>query len=169
MNIYESDIYFKSEEFKNDNRQALIEMLFVYFEKFRKNGYKFVDIPAECKAASNAYMKKSDNIYNWFSENYEEDKNSVVMIKDTYNAFKESELYINMTKQEKRANNLHNYTEEIKENMFIGKHFKDRDTTHNKIKYKSAYIVGYREKSRGEENTYTNANADDGFNAEEKE
>ena len=74
-----------------------------------------------------------------------------------------------MTKQEKRANNLHNYTEEIKENMFIGKHFKARDTTHNKIKYKSAYIVGFAEKSRGEENTYTNADEDDGFAAEEKE
>jgi phage/plasmid-associated DNA primase len=168
MNIYESDIYFKSEEFQNENRQALIEMLFVYFEKFKKNGYKFVDIPAECKAASDAYMKKSDNIYNWFTENYEEDKNSVVMIKDTYNAFKESELYINMTKQEKRANNLHNFTEEIKENMFIGKHFKARDTSYKGKQYKSAYIVGFAEKSRGEENTYTNADEDDGFTAEEK-
>jgi phage/plasmid-associated DNA primase len=169
MNIYESDIYFKSSEFKNDNRQALIEMLFVYFEKYRKNGYKFVDIPEECKEASNKYMKKSDNIYNWFSENYVEDKNSVVMIKDAYSAFKESELYINMTKQEKRANNLHNYTEEIKENMFIGKHFKARDTTYKGKQYKSAYIVGFAEKSRGEENTYINADEDDGFSAEEKE
>ena len=142
-NIHLADTYFKSEEFKNDNRQALIEMLFTYFEKFRKNGYKFVDIPEECKEASNKYRKKSDNIYNWFSENYSEDKNSVVMIKNAYSMFKESELYINMTKQEKRANNLHNFTEEIKENMFIGKHFKDRDTTYNKIKYKSAYIVGF--------------------------
>jgi P4 family phage/plasmid primase-like protien len=166
-NIHLSDTYFKSEQFKNDNRQALMEKLFTYFEKFRKNGYKFVDIPEECKEASNKYMKKSDNIYNWFSEKFEENKDSVLMVKTAYNMFKESELYINMTKQEKRANNLHNFTEEIKENIFIGKHFKDRDTTHNKIKYKSAYIVGYAEKSRGEENTYTNANEDNGFNAEE--
>lgn len=170
-NIHLADTYFKSEEFKNDNRQALIEMLFTYFEKFRKNGYKFVDIPEECKEASNKYMKKSDNIYNWFSENFKENKDSVLMIKTAYNMFKESELYINMTKQEKRANNLHNFTEEIKENMFIGKHFKDRDTTHNKIKYKSPYIVGFAEIPREScnENIMTSANEDDGFNAEEKE
>lgn len=170
MNIYESDLYFKSEQFQNDNRQALIEILFTHFEKYRKNGYKFVDIPQECKEASDKYMKKSDNIYNWFSENYNPDINSVLMIKDAYNAFKESDLYMSMSKQEKRANNLHSFTEEIKENMFIGKHFKERDTSHNKIKYKSAYIVGFAEipRERCNENIMTSAN-DDGFNAEEKE
>jgi phage/plasmid-associated DNA primase len=170
MNIYVSDLYFKSEQFQNDNRQALIEILFTYFEKYRKNGYQFVDIPEECKEASNKYMKKSDNIYNWFSENYKEDANSVIMVKNAYNAFKESELYMTMSKQEKRANNLHNFTEEIKENMFIGKYFKPADTYHNKIKYKSAYIVGFAERPREScnDNIMTSAN-DDGFNAEEKE
>lgn len=170
-NIHLSDTYFKSEQFKNDNRQALMEMLFVNFEKFRKNGYKFVDIPEECKEASNKYMKKSDNIYNWFSEKFEENKDSVLMVKTAYNMFKESELYLNMTKQEKRANNLHNFTEEIKENIFIGKYFKKADTTHNKVKYRSAYIVGYAEKSRDScnDDILISANNDDGFSAEEKE
>ena len=172
-NIHMADTYFKSEQFKNENRQELMEMLFVHFEKFRKNGYKFVDIPEECREASKQYMKKSDNIYNWFSENYVENKDSVLMIKTAYNMFKESELYINMTKQDKRSNNLHNFTEEIKENMFVGKYFKKADTYHNKIKYKSPYIVGFAERPREScnENTLTAANdGDDGFNdGEEKE
>jgi phage/plasmid-associated DNA primase len=144
--VYQADPYFKSNHFKEDNRQALIEILLPYFEKFRKNGYKFVDVPQICQDETKKYLKKSDNIYGWFSEQFEEKPDSVLLVKTAYNLFKQSELYINMSKQDKRSNNLHNFTEELRKNMFLKKYFKERDTTYNKKTYKSAYIVGYVER-----------------------
>lgn len=144
--VYQADPYFKSNHFKEDNRQALIEILLPYFEKFRKNGYRFVDVPQICQDETKKYLKKSDNIYGWFSEQFEEKPDSVLLVKTAYNLFKQSELYINMSKQDKRSNNLHNFTEELRKNMFLKKYFKERDTTYNKKTYKSAYIVGYIER-----------------------
>ena len=144
--VFKADPYFKSNQFKEDNRQALIEKLFIRFEKFRKDGYVFVDVPEQCKEESRKYMKKSDNIYGWFSEQFEENQDSVIMLKDAYSLFKQSELYINMSKQEKRSNTLTNFTEEIQKNIFLKKYFRERDTRYNKIKYKSSYIVGYQER-----------------------
>jgi hypothetical protein len=51
-----------------------------------------------------------------------------------------------MSKQEKRSNNLCNFTEELRQNMFLKSYFKERNTTYNKKVYKSAYIVGYIER-----------------------
>lgn len=144
--VYQADPYFKSNHFKEDNRQALIEILLPYFEKFRKNGYKFVDVPQICQDATKKYLKKSDNIYGWFSEQFDEKSDSVLLVKTAFTLFKQSELYINMSKQDKRSNNLHNFTLELQKNMFLKKYFKERDTTYNKKQYKSAYIVGYVER-----------------------
>ena len=158
--IFLSDSYFKSDQFKSDNRQALIEILLPYFDKFRRNSYNFVEIPAECKAASKEYMAMSDDISNWFSENFDENSNSVIMVKDVYAVFTRTELYMNMTKQDKRTNNLNKFTQRLQENMFIGKYFRERDTYHNKIKYKSAFIAGFVEKSRFAGNTERDAAGD---------
>lgn len=146
--IFLSDSYFKTDEFKDDNRQALVEMMLPFFEKFRKNGYNFTEIPEECKAASKEYMSMSDDISNWFSENFDEKSDSVVMVKDVYSIFTHTELYMNMTKQDKRTNNLNKFTQRLKENMFIGKHYREKDSYHNKIRHKAAYIAGFVKKSK---------------------
>lgn len=144
--VYKADPYFKSNQFKDDNRQALIEILLPHFEKFRKNGYVFVDVPEQCREETKKYLKKSDNTYGWFSEQFDAKEESVVMIKDAFILFKQSELYLNMSKQDKRANNLHNFTEELRTNTFLKKHFRERDTTYLRKCYKSPYIVGYEER-----------------------
>lgn len=144
--VYKADPYFKSNQFKDDNRQALIEILLPHFEKFRKNGYVFVDVPEQCREETKKYLKKSDNTYGWFSEQFDAKEESVVMIKDAFILFKQSELYLNMSKQDKRANNLNNFTEELRTNTFLKKHFRERDTYYNKKQYKSSYIVGYEER-----------------------
>jgi phage/plasmid-associated DNA primase len=143
-NIYVADMYFKSDEFKNNNKQALIEILFEYFTKFRKNGYTFVDTPKECKEATNAYMEKSDNTYGWFCENYEKG-DGIIFIKDIFNEYKLSDLYLNMTKQEKRNNNLRNFKNEIQTNVFLQKSYRNADTYYDKKKICQPYIVGYVE------------------------
>jgi hypothetical protein len=51
-----------------------------------------------------------------------------------------------MSKQDKRSNNLTSFTEELRTNTFLKKHFRERDTSYLGKKHKSAYIVGYEER-----------------------
>jgi len=145
-NIYVANTYFKTKEFQIDNRQTLIEMCFKRFEQFRKDGYEFINVPDECREASRAYMAMSDDLSNWFADNFDENKEGVVMVKDIYAKFVMSEYYLNLSKQEKRDNSIGKFKEKLQKNLFIRKYFKEAQTYHNKIRYKSPYIVGFCEK-----------------------
>ena len=50
-------------------------------------------------------MEDSDELMNWFNEFYEktDEPNSCIQIKEMYTQYKQSELYLNMNKNEKRS------------------------------------------------------------------
>ena len=145
-NIYVANSYYKSTEFKIDNRQALIEMCFIQFEKFRQDGYAFINSPVECKAAAKAYMSMSDDLSNWFNDTFEEDKTEIIFVKDIFKKFTASEYYTNLSKQEKRDNNIGKFTQKIQKNLFMRKYFKEARSYHNGVRHLTPFIVGFCEK-----------------------
>jgi P4 family phage/plasmid primase-like protien len=145
-NIHVANAYFKSKEFQIDNRQALIEMCFSKFEIFRQDGYAFINVPDECREASKAYMSMSDDLSNWFADSFEEDITKMIFVKEIYSKFTSSEYYINLSKQEKRDNNLGKFTQKIQKNLFMRKYFKEARSYHNGVRYLTPFIVGFCEK-----------------------
>lgn len=147
-NIMLGNPYYKTEEFKQKYKQALIIILFEYFNKFKNNNYTFKDVPKECKEVATDYMAVSDDIYNWFSEFFEKetekDDKNVIFFDDLYELFTSSNLYLNMTKKDKQNYNLKQFTKKINDNVFLQQFIKPRDTTYNKIKYKKPYIIGFK-------------------------
>lgn len=160
-NIYHANLYYKSDAFKQENRQAFVEILFEYFQKFREAQYKLPEI-AECKQASTDYMAMSDDLSNWFMEECEEDKESYIDVKDLYQKFITTDYYQNMTKQEKRTNNQMKFKDKLKTNLFVGRNYKDADKYFNGKCIRHAFIAGYRikEKRRERENMFQDDNTD---------
>jgi phage/plasmid-associated DNA primase len=77
----------------------------------------------ECvKMRTKKFLVGTDDLLEWFHETYEydEDKTQTLKFKDLYNDFKESGLYRNLTKEERRTCwNKMNFTENIQNNVVL--------------------------------------------------
>jgi hypothetical protein len=67
--------------------------------------------------------KRTNEVLNFFNENYQksEEKTKELKVKDIYDNFKQSDIYLNMNKAEKRAFNYSKFTNEVKTNIFLKK------------------------------------------------
>ncbi len=99
-NAYPENPKLKDPEFQNKFRHAMF--------KYLLNSPDELYICQACKQETMDYFKDQNEMYNWFIENYRKTdaEHSYISMKDIYNHWKESELYSNMTKNEKRANTM---------------------------------------------------------------
>jgi hypothetical protein len=106
---------FKTPEFQEKHKFALGRILIDAYKEYAENDFVF-DIPDSIDERTWQYLALSSDIYQWFSDNYTKtnDKNNVLHLKEIYNEFKQSEFYMNLTKQEKRK-----YTEKYFKEYFI--------------------------------------------------
>jgi phage/plasmid-associated DNA primase len=128
--IFKADPLKKEDEWKEKHRYALFHILTGYFQKWLESN-KNIDtfIPVFVKERTKEYLKNSNELYSWFSENYElvdESKLELVKISDIYKYFIQSEMYNNYTKKERRATNLKEFTKQLISNIFLSKHYKER-------------------------------------------
>lgn len=146
-NLFIGNSYYKTDDFLNKYKQALFEILRTYFIKFKDNNYTLPNTPKECKEKAKDYLATSDNIFDWFSTIYEpttDNDNEPIIINILHDEFKNSELYSNLSKADKRKYTLKYLNERIQTNIFLSKFYKPRDTTYNKKKYKTPYIIGFK-------------------------
>jgi hypothetical protein len=80
------------------------------------------------KKRTNEYLEGCDEVLNFFNENYQksEEKTKELKVKDIYDNFRQSDIYLNMNKAEKRAFNYSKFTNEVKTNIFLRKYYKER-------------------------------------------
>jgi hypothetical protein len=128
--IFKADPLKKEDIWKEKHRYALFHILTHYYQLWLNSG-KNIDafIPVSVKERTKEYLKNSNELYSWFSENYElvdESKLELVKISDIYKYFIQSEMYNNYTKKERRATNLKEFTKQLISNIFLSKHYKER-------------------------------------------
>jgi phage/plasmid-associated DNA primase len=136
--IYKGDKLFKTNEFQNDYKCALLQILFNSYKKYKEVNYKLI-IPETIKKRTEAYLELSCNILGWFKDNYEltENKNDIIKMKDLFCNFKESEYYYNLSKQDKRKYNYTFFDNYFETNIFFKKYYVCGDNNHipNQIIY----------------------------------
>lgn len=146
-NIFLCNPYYKTDEFQTKYRQALFEILRKHFITFKNNKYNLPITPKECKEKAKDYMVMSDNIYDWFSTIYEPSTDKEVdpiIVNELWEEFKLSDFYSNLSKVDKRKFTLRFINEKLQTNIFLSKFYKPKDTTYNKKKYKTPYIIGFK-------------------------
>ena len=145
-NVFVGNTFYKSDEFKIKYRQALLMILFNKFKNYVNNKMTLSTPPKACIEACNDYLSLSDDIFDWFSNTYEktDDGVSFIYYKDVYGAFSSSAYFQNLSKKEKRENNLKRFSSKIDNCVFLTKHIRSRDSYYNGTRHKSPYIIGYK-------------------------
>jgi len=125
---------YKSDEFQNDFRQALIIILMKQWKVYLDNNKKLPTLPEKCKKLTADYLAVSDDIYEWFSQFYEkkveinEKKEPInfIDISNIWNKFYYSAFFNNLPKSDKRNYNEKRFRDKIADNLFLKPYFKDR-------------------------------------------
>jgi len=125
--IFEAKAKYKSFEFQDKYKYALIKILIETHKKYTENNFKLT-IPDNIKQRTKNYLEDSCDILQWFKENYDktEKNDDILRIADIYNNFSKSDLYSNMTKAEKRKYNLKNFTIYFQTNIYLKKFYKKK-------------------------------------------
>ena len=111
---------YKAEWFKEQHKHA--------FFKYLLENPNELYICDEAKNSAKEYLLNNDDMYNWFVDNYEKIDNPTdfdfITIKDIYALWKESDLYVNMSKANKRKANMKNFKQSnILENNEMKKYY----------------------------------------------
>ena len=155
---HEANPYYTGDEFQEQYKQALMELLMMHFKIFQSQGYT-IRPPKSVIEQADEYMKYSDDLYGWFNDKFKQDVTKYVTIKEVYEKFSYGSYFSNMTKQDKRKYTKKYLRDTLFSNQFLKKACKFKGTTYTyntnteKITQKlpSDAIVGWRERNYGEQ------------------
>jgi len=155
---HEANPYYTGDEFQEQYKQALMELLMEHFKIFQSQGYT-IRPPKSVIEQADEYMKYSDDLYGWFNDKFKQDVTKYVTIKEVYEKFSYGSYFSNMTKQDKRKYTKKYLRDTLFSNQFLKKACKFKGTTYTyntnteKITQKlpSDAIVGWRERNYGEQ------------------
>lgn len=147
-NVFVADSYYKTDEFQNEYKQALFDLLTIRFKLFVNNKHSLPPQPKCCLDKCSAFLGTCDDIYSWFESYYEKtettEASEAIPLAEIYKSFSSSDFYTNLSKSDKRKYSKKHFISKIEENIFIRKYVKLRLTYHNKIRQATDYIVGWQ-------------------------
>jgi len=126
-NIFLAKPEYKSVEFQEKYKFALIKILMDQYKIFKKNNY-VLNPPKSIKERTQLYLEMSCNIVQWFKDNYTltNNKNDFIQVKDIYADFVLSDYYVNLSRSERRKYNKTYFLEYFQTNIFFRKYFAER-------------------------------------------
>ena len=151
--VKQSNGYYKSRAFKEKYKTALFYILTDYHKVYKENGSKLKDTE-KITLRTKQLMADNDEVWSWFSRNYNKKevndnmKPSHIKIMDLYSAFKDSTVYSNWTKKEKRKLNNKVFQDRIRSSKLFSeftKYYANRKMVLGKS-YKGMVIVGWEKK-----------------------
>ena len=123
-NYYEAKPEYKTKEFQEKHKYALLKILMREHIKFNKINKRNLIIPKSIDERTRLYLEMSCNILQWFKDNYEcTNGDTVYKLKDIHKEFIESMYYCNLTKNEKRKYNKSYFIEYFETNIYLRKYF----------------------------------------------
>jgi phage/plasmid-associated DNA primase len=128
--IYMANSYYKTQEFQQKHKYALLYILIEEHKKLKKNNYKLV-MPKTINDRTQTYLELSCNIVQWFKDTYEftDDSKKISKIKDVYDKFTQSDYFSNLSKADKRKYSKSYFTDYIQNNIFFKKYYVERTAT----------------------------------------
>ena len=137
---------FKEPGWRQQHKFALFEIVKAHCVEYCKSKNIDAFMPQSIKDRTAAYLGKCNVVKTWFTDNYERCENSYVKLNDVHSEFKESDLYMNMDKKERRQYGKTNFKDKMMK-WFKGE-YKER-TQINKVRVRSV-LVGWKKYEEGE-------------------
>ena len=154
-NVFIADGYYKTDEFQDEYKQALYNLLIKRFETFVKNKHALPSQPKVCLEKCSAFLGTCDDIFSWFETYYEKtttiETSDAISLANIYEMFSKSEFFGNLSKSDKRKYNKKYFLSKIEENIFLRKYIKLRNSHHNNKKLSSDSLIGWKHIQSSEE------------------
>jgi hypothetical protein len=126
-NIYLKNINYKTKEFQQQHKFALIKILLLEHSKFYKKNNSTLKISQSIKDRTQSYLELSCNIVQWFKNNYHKSKeNDICQIKEIFINFIGSDYYFNLSKADKNKYNKTYFMKYMRENIFFRNYYSER-------------------------------------------
>jgi len=121
-NVYVKNDYYKTNGFKDKYKQALFMLI---------SKYKFENVlPEQVIKRNLEYMQNSDTIFEFIDEIAirTTNKKDTIKVKHLYEAFKDSQFYENLTKNEKKNYTYKQFNLQFSNNLFLKRYIStDKD------------------------------------------
>lgn len=126
-NVYKANPYYKSVEFQQKYKYALIRILLEEHKKYKNNNY-IITLPNSISERTQNYLDLSCSIVKWFKETYEhtKNKNDYIRMQDLYSEFTQSTYFGCLSKYEKIKYNRKYFRNYVETNLFFRKYFTER-------------------------------------------
>ena len=141
-NVFLGDVKYKTIEWKEEHKLAMLHMMIEAYKKFKARNYVF-KIPEDVKLRTETYLNKSFPILPIFYEHYEKCEGSIVKMKDVGKILQGSTAYNNFDKKQKRKYNYAYICDFFKTNKLFNNSYKDDKKTINKITYETR-LMGWK-------------------------
>jgi phage/plasmid-associated DNA primase len=147
-NVFVADGYYKTDEFQDEYKQALFNLLVMRFKTFVENKHSLPNQPKLCLDKCSAFLGTCDDIYSWFESYYEKapsiEESDAIPLSSIYESFSKSDFFGNLSKSDKRKYNKKYFLSKIEENIFLRKYIKLRNSHHNNKKLGSDSLICWR-------------------------
>ena len=112
--------YYSTDDFRNEYKQALFNILSKYVDKYNDN----LQMPEEVKKITKIYLNESDDLHEWINATYDFTDNikDTIKLKSIYDVFKSSDYFNNLNKKQKREFNYKWFVNKLETNITIKKY-----------------------------------------------
>jgi phage/plasmid-associated DNA primase len=105
------DSTLKTTQFKDEYISALFKYIVDKYDGLN------IYIPEACKNLALKWMLDKDDFVGWFMENYKEDTNGIVSVKELYREFKSSGFFMSLNKAQQRQNNEKSFKQTVQDKL----------------------------------------------------
>jgi len=124
--IYKADPYYKTTEFKEKYRCALFKIIADRHKIYYHENDSIIKVSPSIVARTQNYLESCCDIVGWFKDNYTEDNTKYCTMKDIYEDFKYSEIYIEMSRQKKENYSKIKFFELLRTNILFKRYYLER-------------------------------------------
>lgn len=123
---FELNPYYETDEFRHNNRLYLFHILKSYLIEYLED--KKITLTKTLKKRRDNYLLESDELYQWFNDNYEitKDKTDYITMRQLFKDFKYSAYYSDLNRKDRRGFTKTKFEETILSKKIIKKQFRDR-------------------------------------------
>jgi len=166
--------WYKTQEFKEKYRQALVVLMMKQFERYKENGFNFPKEPKEVMYATKDYMMASDDIAGWFLNTYKQDgkpegERNVISADDIYKRFTTSQFWYLAPAKYRRDMNQKSFYALLENSVNLKPYLIMRDKRFQGTKYKKMAVWGFAEKTAEDDEAEKEEEAEEEAEKEESE
>lgn len=124
--IYKADSYYKTTEFHEKYRFALFKIIADRHKIYYHDNSSIIKLSPSIISRTQSYLESCCDIVGWFKDTYTEDITKHITMKDIYEDFKNSEMYLDLSRQKKENYSKIKFFELLRTNIFFKKYYTDK-------------------------------------------